>query len=48
MRLVISILFRTARFLLWTQAIFAGRIGQRLINVVIGRGAGRLLARLWR
>lgn len=43
-----STLFRLARLSATMRAVSRGRAGARLVNIGIGRVAGRLLSGLWR
>ena len=41
-------LFRLARLSADARAVRRGRVGQRVANKTVGRGAGRFLNKLWR
>jgi hypothetical protein len=43
-----STLFRLARLSADARAVRRGRVGQRVVNKALGRGAGRFLNKLWR
>ena len=48
LRLFRSVAYGIARGLGHVIAIGSGRVGPRIINVLIGRSAGRILNRIWR
>ena len=41
-------LFKAARLSATARAVSRGRVPERVVNIAIGRIAGRILGRLWR